>query len=333
MKSRIYTFDFFRVIGAFLIFLCHVTLFDTHIGGGLAVEMFFVLSGFVMMMGYGTESCGFVEFMRKRFKRLYPDYFITLILGLLYMVFVLGFDFWRSLLKIPVYMCCAQTLTPFISATGFNSPGWYVATLIWIYIGFFVFEKLPGIKWLLLCVCAVVLVWVKPLVNDSGYGTWLYYFSPFSRFVDFSIGMLAAIIYKKYPLNINSKFLMTCVELISLGGGMLCIVYESEFQVNFYMGILLGMVFYVFSQQKGYISDIMRFKVFANLSKYTYSFFLIHYLVIMTITKTMHLNPGFTFSNVLLVIGMFVISAILSVLLHNITSKKLYFAVLKQNIN
>ena len=219
MKSKIYTFDFFRVIGAFLVFLCHVTLFDTHVGGGVAVQMFFVLSGFVMTIGQSTLPCNFVPFMKKRLSKLYPLYFVSLLLGLCYMVLVLDFGLLRSFTKLPFYICCLQTVTPFISATGFNSPGWYVATLLWIYMFFFCFEQLPKIKWFLLCIWVGLLVLVKPIINDAGYGLWLYYFSPFSRFIDFAIGMIAAKMYQRHPLNINSKVVMTCIELILLGGG------------------------------------------------------------------------------------------------------------------
>ena len=58
------SFECFRLIGTILVFICHITLFDLSIGGGVPVEMFFVLSGFGMMLGYGNDSIKFIPYMK-----------------------------------------------------------------------------------------------------------------------------------------------------------------------------------------------------------------------------------------------------------------------------
>jgi len=111
--DRIASLDFFRVVGPLLIFLCHITVFDTHIGGGVPVEMFFVLSGFGMCLGYsGKNELGFMPYMRRRFSKLYPTYFITILMGGVYMVCLLHHDVLRMIMKIPVYMVECQTIAP-----------------------------------------------------------------------------------------------------------------------------------------------------------------------------------------------------------------------------
>lgn len=334
MNNKIQTFDFFRVIGSVLIFMCHTTLFDTYIGGGIGVEMFFVLSGFVMTLGYGNNNEKFIPYIKKRLNKLYPLYFITLVLGLLYMILILDFDLVRSVIKFPIYIICAQTMTPLFSATGFNSPSWYVATLIWIYVLFFVLRKLNFIKLGgVTLLYALLILSFRSFANELGLGTWLYYFSPYARVLDFMLGVITANLHIRYSLNITSKWGATVLEAIALIIFTTCIIYENMFNSIIEAGIIICIVLYIFSQKGGYISAFLRLPIFRQLSKHTYPFYLIHYLVIMTITKLMNPAPGFTIHNLLLALCMLFISVVLSLILSKLSyiicNKKITFQTLK----
>lgn len=332
MRENIQTFDFFRVIGSLLIFLCHIPFFNTYIGGGIGVEMFFVLSGFVMTLGHGGNE-KFLIFLTKRLNRLYPLYFITLILGLLYMTLVLDYDWIRSVAKLPIYLLCAQTLTPIFSATGFNSPSWYVATLIWIYVFFHFLKRLKNVNLGgVMFMYVTILISIQPIINEYDLGTWLYYFSPYTRVLDFMLGVMTARIYICHPLNISSKWTMTYLEAIALIAFVFCVIFEDKFHFILEAGVLLSIVFYIFSIQRGYISAFLRIPVFRYLSKFTYSFYLVHYLVIMTMTKLLNPTPGFSLHNFGIIISMLSISIILSFSLTRLTNN-IKLAVVPSNVN
>lgn len=83
VKKRFLTLDAMRGIAALVVLSVHLAgrLSQSLPGGYLAVDLFFVLSGFVLAQAYGDKSLTFVDFMRIRLVRLYPLYLVGLGLG------------------------------------------------------------------------------------------------------------------------------------------------------------------------------------------------------------------------------------------------------------
>ncbi len=117
---------------------------------------------------------------------------------------------------------------------------------------------------------------------------------------------------------------MTILEALSLLLVIVAIIYESQIHYIFIVGIIFALCFYIFGQEKGYLSEYFALSIFRKLAKYSYSFYLIHYLVIMSMVKTLNLQNGLTGFNIV----MFVISALLSYILQEFTHKlKLPFTI------
>ena len=101
--------------------------------GYLAVELFFLISGFVMMHAYGQKiiknDISFVDYMIRRLKHLYPLMFVTLIVvaaGQIYNLKTTGTFFvygGTDLFHFTMNLLCIQTgfFDPFFS---FNGPAW-----------------------------------------------------------------------------------------------------------------------------------------------------------------------------------------------------------------
>lgn len=316
MENKIKSLDFFRILGAILIFLCHIPVFNTGVTGGATVELFLVLSGFVIGLSYHSPITNFNQFVSKRLRRIYPQYAFSIILGLLYMVIVLKFDLLRTLIKFPIYLLCLQTSTPFVSATGFDSPAWYAATLMMIYVLYWLIRKFPISDYARLIVCIIYYIIITFIIDNiiaqHHLETWFYYFSPFGRIVDFLIGVLTAIAFKKTPLLNLSTLWFTILELICLIGLMFCIAYSKHFSYSFEIFLPIAVLFYIFAHQKGLFSKIFSIRIFTLLSAYTYSFYLVHYLVIMTFVKMVPHRVGVSIDNIVLVGAMFSISCILA---------------------
>ena len=108
--------------------------------GYIAVSFFFVLSGFVLVYGYGDrEIKDWWKFMRARFARIYPAY----LLGLF---FTSGFFFMINLFDVPDFRWFArhQVITVITQVTmtqawipqaalGWNMPGWAVSVFMAYY--------------------------------------------------------------------------------------------------------------------------------------------------------------------------------------------------------
>jgi peptidoglycan/LPS O-acetylase OafA/YrhL len=114
--------------------------------GWIMVELFFMLSGFGMMVGYGNKvlkhQISFPEYIRKRLNKIYPLFFVTLILvTILEIIFKSktgdtfvypNFDFYHLLLNV---VLCQDGL--FGVEWSFNSPSWCVSICFILYVVFF----------------------------------------------------------------------------------------------------------------------------------------------------------------------------------------------------
>jgi peptidoglycan/LPS O-acetylase OafA/YrhL len=142
---RFVVLDFYRFIAALGVFIFHLKNVDGSISPawngsfGLFVDMFFILSGFVISYSYPAASTGshlYIRFMLRRIARIYPLHLLTLL------AFVaLGFlgiqgsapsssasDFIYNLLLIQ-----AWGVTDHLS---FNSPAWSISAELFCYLLF-----------------------------------------------------------------------------------------------------------------------------------------------------------------------------------------------------
>lgn len=79
---RFLVLDGLRGVAALVIVVFHTGSSRFIPGGYLAVDLFFCLSGFVLAHAYGSSTIGMGAFIKARLIRLYPLYFVGLVLGL-----------------------------------------------------------------------------------------------------------------------------------------------------------------------------------------------------------------------------------------------------------
>jgi peptidoglycan/LPS O-acetylase OafA/YrhL len=124
--------------------------------GGHSVDVFFVLSGFILSLTYrhwfGERISGehYLKFMRRRFARIYPLHFVLLLLIIAFVVTArwMGlatvhglerFDF----ATLPQYFLLVQAWGPFLDGIGeWNPPAWSISVEILAYL------VLPPLAWL-----------------------------------------------------------------------------------------------------------------------------------------------------------------------------------------
>jgi peptidoglycan/LPS O-acetylase OafA/YrhL len=141
---RFVVLDFYRFVAALGVFIFHLKLIDTGISPawsgsyGLFVDMFFILSGFVISYSYPSDARGvaaYSRFMIRRIGRIYPLH----LLSLLIFVVLIGvgmertarstsLDFLYNLLLLQ-----AWGVTDHLS---FNSPSWSISAEFFCYLVF-----------------------------------------------------------------------------------------------------------------------------------------------------------------------------------------------------
>jgi peptidoglycan/LPS O-acetylase OafA/YrhL len=249
--------------------------------GWCAVDLFFVISGFVFFYQYADEirlrEIGIIRFAVLRFSRLYPLHFVTLILVALSQVVSKSID------GVPVVYSC-NTSKQFVlnlffatnwrpgmwNCMSFNGPVWSVSVEAFLYVLFFVFcLALPKNRELrLLMVGAAIL-----------FGCIAHFLTPFELFgwpvICFYAGGLVFILWERMHEQNWSRPMVGVMVITTFSvGTVLFFIFQS-------IDILFPIVFpstvfcLVLLQDVG--NDIgKRFRVIGDI---TYSTYLLHFPV------------------------------------------------------
>lgn len=135
-SARFLVLDGLRGGAAFAVILWHTGSTRFIPGGYLAVDLFFCLSGFVLAHAYGTTTMTFWNFVKVRLIRLYPLYFLALLLGLLAASLTVIPARWPNVLSALAFLPAFEEHGDVYMAYPFNVPAWsllfeIVINLIW----------------------------------------------------------------------------------------------------------------------------------------------------------------------------------------------------------
>lgn len=141
---RFVVLDFYRFVAALGVFIFHLKLIDTGISPawngsyGLFVDMFFILSGFVISYSYPSDARGvaaYSRFMIRRIARIYPLH----LLSLLIFVVLIGVGLERTARSTPLDFLYNLLLLQAWGVTNhlsFNSPSWSISAEFFCYLAF-----------------------------------------------------------------------------------------------------------------------------------------------------------------------------------------------------
>jgi peptidoglycan/LPS O-acetylase OafA/YrhL len=108
-KTHNYTIDLLRFLAAFIVVLFHLNQPIAYVDnwyrnlvkyGWVGVPVFFVISGFCIMLAVAHSKSG-ADFLRRRFFRIFPAYWCSLVVVLLAAVFQKLYIGYNSILNIP----------------------------------------------------------------------------------------------------------------------------------------------------------------------------------------------------------------------------------------
>lgn len=142
---RFVVLDFYRFVAALGVFIFHLKNIDADISPvwngsyGLFVDMFFILSGFVISYSYPSNSTGtrsYANFLVRRIARIYPLHLLTLLMfAALALVGHSGPTTHASLSDFVenLFLVQAWGITDHLS---FNSPAWSISAELFCYLLF-----------------------------------------------------------------------------------------------------------------------------------------------------------------------------------------------------
>jgi peptidoglycan/LPS O-acetylase OafA/YrhL len=289
-----------RGIASLLVVLLHTTgNYEDNLGreflggffgfGGSGVDIFFVLSGFIITYTSSrhlSDSSKFFPFVRRRFVRIYPVYWI-IISGFLLMQIILP-----SFYKTHYDFTASNLLSTYLLLPGHamvNGVSWTLTNELFFYILFSIAFFVPNKKLLLglMGVYALSICVVYAAGYDSGaHNSWLNMFL-FPMNIEFFLGIVSALVLEKLSMRYCKAMIITG-SLLFLTAALLvlnqCILFDNPFNRVLYFGIPSFLIVTGVAR----LESVKNMKVHGfllSLGDASYSLYLLHLPVIAAGTK------------------------------------------------
>lgn len=296
----------FRGIFALAIFFHHYCFYDEYnfvAGGDMGVCFFFILSGFVMTLGYKgqvlNERFSFRAYFLIRLARYYPLHLLCMLYYLLLIFRTITPQVLADLLP-NLFLLQSWSLDEKIYFSG-NAVSWFLSDMIFFYAIFPLIIRI--FHWhprLFVGVFATALIayfgFVRFLPPDIM--SPMIYIFPLTRLLDFSIGIVLCEIYFAVMVRFSklhkSCLINSIVETVSIAiVAFSCIIYNEIPDIYRMTSMwwipmmLLVLVFSLTSDSNsgncGFWSRIFSWRPFIFFGDISFSFYMIHLFVFWTL--------------------------------------------------
>jgi peptidoglycan/LPS O-acetylase OafA/YrhL len=316
-----------RAVAALMVMFLHLSQMHGHFlenylvvveHGYLGVDIFFVLSGFILSHVYAASFQNFslrtyCIFLWRRFARLYPVHIATLS-ALVFMVGLRGLldtNFW-ILSEIPRHLLIANAWTDNLA---WNIPAWSISAewLVYILFPLFVWLLLQSKTLIIPClICLGLLVGFQFFAISEGgivrsFMTWPAFWRVIS---EFALGVLG------FRLAHNLK---TSTKLDWLAIILFATIFINPIEILRVVTIAIFVA--VLARSDGFLCWILSTRVALYLGTISYSIYMAHYPLIkvfMKLEDTFGVSYSGPVANILLVVALAIITICISVLLYHV---------------
>lgn len=283
-----------RGIAALLVVFEHIphwnsSFFNISIfrNGFLMVELFFVLSGFVIYNAYSNNiktGKDLLRFQFLRFGRLYPVHlmFLLIFFGVECLKYIVSTGYGISspnstpfvinnASAFAAHLLLAQALGITGHVGSFNSPSWSISTEFYTYF-LFALIILKLYKWRVVAFAMVFVlsnIFIRiPELNRFSY--------MLTCLVGFSSGCLISILISKQKFQLPS--FAPLIPIIAL---LFFLSRYPVLQLYPLIFIISGALIYTLVMSKeGFVKKSLRFKIFKQLGEISYSIYMSHFLIL-----------------------------------------------------
>lgn len=296
-RDYLHSLDGLRGIAALLIFFHHIPAWYKPFSdipliknSYLMVELFFVLSGFLIVINYGARQNSWKNvfaFLALRLGRLYPVHFVFLILfaGLEILKFLYISDSLippfskNGLREFIENFTLTQALGFSNNAASFNSPSWSISVEFYTYVLFSLTVLLIGKKnapfpFLFIAMCAAFLL--------ASHSSEIAEFHLVLRCLSgFFLGCLMGLAYEnaKERINLLPRIFIT-PAIVAAMAIFLHIKPTDSDRFDLIFVILSSMLIFTIASDHGNGNTIFSSRFFVFLGELSYSLYMTHYFVI-----------------------------------------------------
>ncbi len=303
-----------RFIAALMVLICHIELFkkyfhlnnfreNTRFLGFLGVDLFFVLSGFLITFLLIKEKeffgkINFKNFYLRRILRIWPLYYLIVLLSLFVLpnfnVFFINGDFFRFESKIEtvkiilLFILILPNVLYLIKPVTFSAQTWSIGVEEQFYLIWPLFvQKFKNFKILFILIILVywIVYWLLKcsLFDNVNYIELIRSFYTLFKMDVLSVGALGAVLYNeknKICVFINSNYVFIISIII------LCLMYlilpnEIKFLRIFYAFLFLILILNLISNQN--LKNLFENKMFNHLGKISYGIYMYHQILIVLV--------------------------------------------------
>lgn len=316
--SKFLNIEFLRIIAILAIIMLHIfhsgmglhnlnlkvhlydKLFKMTTNGQKGVEFFFILAGLFFYLGIAKDSAlSLYDFIRKKIIRMWPVMAWGVALAFILSLFgLVRFHYWDN-----IYTLLFLHGTALQGAYGNISPSWFCSVLLFHFVLFFYLYKNIPEKWFWFIVCIGIYVSYGMILQAKNYKIndpfrvfgYIFNVSMLRAWGGIGIGMLLGLWHKDcatkiaaYQLNIWQKILLSALEFVLLYF-MINNLLLHKFQHNnqFMFIIVFTALVGCFLMSKGYVSALFNREIFPKLSKYIYSVFITHQVIIGVLKRNL----------------------------------------------
>jgi peptidoglycan/LPS O-acetylase OafA/YrhL len=202
---------------------------------GLAVDVFFALSGFVLCHSNYFGRRNFKRFIIGRFARLYPLHLLTL-LAMALMYPALGNSL--SVIELFEQLTALHNVGLPPHRLTLNFPSWSISVEIWISILFFLLLQSKRLRFRLpLLICAVItpaLLFPSYIIGDVGNASSFLNFGLLRGVAGFSAGAIAFLLFDRYSARFTCAPAVVYILLFILAGFFLLEAWAYALPILFY---------------------------------------------------------------------------------------------------
>lgn len=309
MNEKIKNIEFLRIIGCFAIILFHffeivrykfpvyMNMDYSTLDAGKAVDLFFIISGVFFALTLDTTKTLW-QFLKKKLIRLFPVIIVTLAVsfcvGSLFKLY--DVDIFETILILLGFNGTALVNNLGSFETGGRSF-WYVSAMLWTFLLYFYLLKNYERKNVNLIIGVMVYCAFAILVSAN----WTFIES---RVFVFNMGMCRAIggiglgyfigqWYNSFKDKTEKGVLPLYVRTFLTILEFLCVYFiiyylffkKINFENPFIFVVIFALTVVLFLYNQGYVSKLLNQNIFAYLSKYTYSIYIVHCYIIYVLQK------------------------------------------------
>ena len=283
---------------ALMIFLHHMNLYPG--GGGLAVSLFLVLSGFCFSLGYGErvlrEDFSIEQYAKRRMAKFYPIHWFCLLIAIL-LPWITGATIQLPIKPLIMNAALLQAWIPKDSYYfSYNALSWYVSVALFLALLFpWIYRFIKGLdkRNTIACILAGLGIYAMFYVcvpNELRHP--ILYINPLFRCFDFVAGIGAAYIYKQFNTNETIRkhpYLIDATIVIALSvciglSALLPLRHMIEELYAVYWIPAMVLIIAIAMQGDTLLGKIMKNRVVMVLTQSSFSFFMTHQLIIIGMT-------------------------------------------------